>query len=573
MALLIAGAGSSWKKVDTAVTGGVSAGYEKAAPQDRRPSLAWEKPVPKQAQNQLTYKPIPNVDANKGIVFGGVISSIDTPKDNKWGVLSPLDAATTLPFGGIIQPIDNVWRDHYYGALPEKDKAYADLYRSVFRFSEGAAKKPYQLYIPSFSVEYNRQYAKVSFDFSDPLPVERKVLPYSIDCRSKAPWEPTIKVDTYISRRYGHSRHRAIIAGPYRTVFLVPPPDPVDPDPEPTDPPVIEKAYHIMNIVNLVSLPDLTPIAFSQATLSRDIDSYAWTLSASLMNQASVDLISPRGGAIKEVRLTINGDVWEFFVSKISETERFANKTWAVLAYSKSKLLSSPYSVQKTHTETSSSTAAQLATNELFGTGFTLNWSAVDWSIPANVFSYSGQAPIASVLSLTNAIGAVIAPHPANNELTVKPRFTHSAWDWDAATEDRTIPRALFSEMSEEYQPQIKYNAVYVAGQEYGALAKVQQLGTAGDSLLPDIVDNLLTDAIANTERGRIELSKSGHKEVFSGRIFYDPSEGFVDIGELVKIVASDGTSWKGVATANSISISKMGAVVYQNLRILRHYE
>ncbi|MGY8871569.1 MAG: hypothetical protein ACKVJE_14115 [Pseudomonadales bacterium] len=353
----------------------------------------------------------------------------------------------------------------------------------------------------------------------------------------------------------------------------MPEPEPVDPDPDPTDPPVVEKVVHIMNIVNLVSLPDLTPIAFSQATLSRDIDSYAWTLNANLMNQASVDLISPRGGMIKEIRLTINGDVWEFFVSKISETERFANKTWTVVAYSKTKLLSSPYSVQKTHTETSGSTAAQIATNELFGSGFTLNWSAVDWSIPANVFSYSAKAPIASVLSLTNAIGAVIAPHPANKELTVKPRFTHSAWDWDTATQDRTIPRALFSEMSEEYQPQIKYNAVYVAGQEYGALVKVKQLSTAGDSLLPDIVDNLLTDAIANTERGRIELSKSGHKEVFSGRIFYDQAAGFVDIGELIKIVASDGSSWKGVATANSIAISKMGAVVYQNLSILRHYE
>jgi hypothetical protein len=87
------------------------------------------------------------------------------------------------------------------------------------------------------------------------------------------------------------------------------------------------------------------------------------------MNQASVDLISPRGGMIKEIRLTINGDVWEFFVSKISETERFANKTWTVVAYSKTKLLSSPYSVQKTHTKTRQ---------------------------------------------------AIIQPHPANNELTIQ---------------------------------------------------------------------------------------------------------------------------------------------------------
>jgi hypothetical protein len=82
-------------------------------------------------------------------------------------------------------------------------------------------------------------------------------------------------------------------------------------------------------------------------------------------------------------------------------------------------------------------------------------------------------------------------------------------------------------------------------------------------------VDNLLTDIITNTELSRIELSKSGHKEVFSGRIFYDPNEGFVDIGELIKILALDGFSWEGVA----IAISKMGALAYRNLSILRHYE
>jgi hypothetical protein len=32
--------------------------------------------VPKQAQNQLSYKPIPNVDTAKDVAFGSVIASI-----------------------------------------------------------------------------------------------------------------------------------------------------------------------------------------------------------------------------------------------------------------------------------------------------------------------------------------------------------------------------------------------------------------------------------------------------------------------------------------------------------------
>ncbi|MGY8871570.1 MAG: hypothetical protein ACKVJE_14120 [Pseudomonadales bacterium] len=64
------------EKVDTEVSSDISTRYDKAAAQDNASSLAWEKPVPKQAQNQLSYKPIPNVDTAKDVAFGSVIASI-----------------------------------------------------------------------------------------------------------------------------------------------------------------------------------------------------------------------------------------------------------------------------------------------------------------------------------------------------------------------------------------------------------------------------------------------------------------------------------------------------------------
>ena len=531
MERIIAGAGASWtvpKYVDTPK----KSRYFYAPPVAIAPALTWVAPVSNDTATILSFQPVPKLDLRAASRFAAQMQIADRPIRALIGWSKPLlRPAMVTPYGVVQRPVPVVVSQMLFRSLlPTLDERYCCVYKGL----------------------------------------DKAV---SLTSISASPWSFTRQFDQQYSYRYGAAKNRAITAGPYRTVFLVPEPEPVDPDPTDPDTPLIDKVYRIMNVINLVSLPDLTPVAFSYATLSRDIDSYAWTLNVTLSNEASAQLLSPKNGAIKEIRLSINGDVWEFFVAKMSASDRFAKQTWSVTAFSKSKLLSAPYSVQRSFTETSASTAAQIASSELFGTGFTLAWNAVDWSIPANVFTYSNQAPIASIMQLSNAIGAVVVPDPALQTITIKPRFEVSAWNWASATEDRTIPKALFYETSEEYQPQIKYNGVYVAGEEYGALVKVKQQGTPGDQLLPDVIDNLLTDAVANTERGRIELSKSGHKERFSGRIFYNPSEGFVDIGELVKIVDKDGSSWKGVAIANAITIEKLGSVVYQNLTILRHYE
>lgn len=145
-----------------------------------------------------------------------------------------------------------------------------------------------------------------------------------------------------------------------------------------------------MNIVEMRTLPDDTPIAFSQSTISRDIDTFAWTLNSTILNQASLDLMSPKDGTLKYIKVTINGERFDFFISKVSESEKFAKKSWSVTGYSRTKLLAAPYSPMGSYLESSSSTAAQIATNLMVGTGFTLDWNAiddVDWAIPADVYT------------------------------------------------------------------------------------------------------------------------------------------------------------------------------------------
>lgn len=467
--------------------------------------------------------------------------------------LVPADRSNTAPF---------------YAQLPAKDTATAIGHESVHRYFDKPKREAYAFYLPSFNLAY-RGVTALSFNFSDPTGQEPHTVLSPLVHSVNAGWLPPRRIDRDIKVRWAPMEW--ITAGPYKTVYVVPEtPDPNQPTPTEPITHELKKVMRIVNIVNLVTLPDEVPVPFLSATLSRDVDAFAWTFNAIIKSQQTADLVSPKGGALRELRLTINGDTWVFFVSKIARAKSFGSDTWTLTAYSRSKLLDQPYSELKTHTEASAATASQIATNILFGSGFTIDWLAPDWNLPANTYSYSAQADIQAILKLSTAIGAVVRPDNATNKITVEPRFKHSAWHWESEQEDRVIPVGLFKDRAEEWQPKPKYNGVYVAGQENGALVKVRKQGSAGDKLLPDIVDGLLTDTIANTERGRIELSKAGHKEVFNGTLFYQ--ESYVDIGELVKVV-DGGDSWKGVVQANTIAISKMGADVRQNVSIMRHYE
>src|SRR5690554_6352956 len=62
--------------------------------------------------------------------------------------------------------------------------------------------------------------------------------------------------------------------------------------PPPSQPDILE-TYMIANSVSLVVLPDRTPLDATDIRVSRDIDSFAWTLSANLFGRTSLALVRP----------------------------------------------------------------------------------------------------------------------------------------------------------------------------------------------------------------------------------------------------------------------------------------
>ena len=180
--------------------------------------------------------------------------------------------------------------------------------------------------------------------------------------------------------------------------------------------PNAREVHIIVNSVNVVSLPDNTPLAVADIKMNLDADSVSWKLSCEILNEASIALVKPDASGNKEIAITINGHSWVFFIATWGRSRSISgnqlDKRFSVSGYSRSQYLGLPYAPKRTRS-IGTTTAVQAAADELLGTGFTLSWNTSDlpdWSMPNAVFSYQEQAPLQVIKRLAATAGAVVQP-------------------------------------------------------------------------------------------------------------------------------------------------------------------
>lgn len=281
-----------------------------------------------------------------------------------------------------------------------------------------------------------------------------------------------------------------------------------------------KEVYLIVNNVNIKSLPGNEPLAVADIKIDLDEDAYSWKFSAAVLNQQSVDLMKPDATGYKEVEVSINGHVWIFFITAWQRSKSVSgnklDKKYQVSGYSRTQYLGQPYAPKRTKS-IGSTTAVQAAIAELTGTGFTLNWDVSqlqDWQMLDSAFSYQELTPLQVIKRLATAVGAVVLPAMAADELTVVPRHRIAPWDLSVAGIDRTIHENQILSEGGTLLPQPKINAVRVSGERHGVDMNITRQGTAGDMPGADVVDAWLSAVEANTNRGRAEIADSGNVEV-----------------------------------------------------------
>jgi len=335
--------------------------------------------------------------------------------------------------------------------------------------------------------------------------------------------------------------------------------------------PDIRETYITMNSVNVVALPGNEPLAVVDVKLDLDKKSAAWKCSFSVLNSASAALIEPTAAGQKEVAITINGWRWECFIDSVPESKSFSGDTlnhrYTASGYSRSQYLGNPYAPLRS-ASAATTTAVQAVTDELFGTGFTLDWDTArlpDWTLASNSFSYQGLTPLQVITKMAGAVGAIVQPGMSTDTITVRPEYYPLPWGLSSSTQDHSISEHQIETFDKTRVYNKLINAVVVSGEQdvSGAVSlTVTRAGTAGDTFGDDVSDAWLTSFDANKSRGAQAIAASGVRMRYTLSTAVPESittePGIILPGQTLAVIYDD-TAQSFRAYVDSVSISAPG--------------
>lgn len=342
----------------------------------------------------------------------------------------------------------------------------------------------------------------------------------------------------------------------------------------PPAPPILG-VYIYMPTISITTVPGGDQIEATQASLALDRDSFAWTISATVATQADLDLIRPDSNGPKEISIDINGHAWAALVESYSTSKSFGGATYSISARSKSVLLAEPYSRATSGLITQDYSAIQLAEQAVAGTGWTINWLAQDWVVSGGAYSYQQQSPIRRVAAIAAAIGAKVQPHPLLDRLDIVSQYPTSPSAWDTAPLDAILPESLIFDMSGRWSPGSEINRAIVAGSKTGGvLVNATRTGTAGDKMAAQVVDPLITAAIAGQERARVEMDKGGNWETVSITTTLgqqgDPAGPALILPQQLVEIGETAETWRGQAASVTITAAADPLKVRQSIELER---
>lgn len=306
----------------------------------------------------------------------------------------------------------------------------------------------------------------------------------------------------------------------------------LDPTPCPAIPlvsiPILE-TYRVLNSCSLVRLPDRTPLPVASISAEVDVDSWCWSLTATVIGSAGWDLLAPQapGFLPVEVEAMINGWAWKFLLDDPNLSRAFNRHSLSLTGRSRSAWLTEPFLRATSGVESNPRTAQQLAEQALDNLGWTLDWQLpAGWLVPSGLYSWSGT-PIDQLSSLVKPVDGCLYTDPAASILTAYLRYPTAAWLWDGQTADIGIPEAAVVSLERAPDNKPSLNGCYVSGTIAGYTAWVKIAGTDG-ALVPvePVVDPLLCHVDALRARGIAILSAAGPGHNLTAELLLTPEGG-----------------------------------------------
>lgn len=264
----------------------------------------------------------------------------------------------------------------------------------------------------------------------------------------------------------------------------------------------LRSTLHMSHSLSVIRLPDGLPLAVTRVSLAADRDSWGWTMQLSFADAASLIAVEPTTSGTTSIQITVDGHTWVGEVDSYTESRQLNQRRGSVTARSRTVQLGGPHAPERSFTNASATTAQQLAAAELQFTGYTLDWRIPDWPLPAGVYSADRTTPLATVIAVASAAGAMVQSALATDTLIVAPRYPDAPWALASVTPDFALGGGSWLSTGKRWVAGASYNGVYVSGRDQGVLARVYREGTSGSPYAPMVVDVLITDASPARGRG-----------------------------------------------------------------------
>lgn len=369
-------------------------------------------------------------------------------------------------------------------------------------------------------------------------------------------------------------------------------PPPVGPDDpiEPPDPLALIPAlrfYVMSNSAQIVRVSDGRDVPAQAVRLAVDVDGFAWSMSATLAGRDALALFEGADPlAPVAVDVDVNGYTWRILIDAWNKSTAWDRSQVTIRGRSQTAILAAPFVEPRDFTHTGADRLVQQLAGDELPPGWTLQWDAADWLVPANAWSYQGQTPIGAIQKLAAAAAAFIEPSRTAQALTVRPLYPTAPWQWNSTAADLTIPPDFVVQASSQKQPGAGIDGLFVQGGQFGGvLGRVQRTGTGGARLGDPVVNDLVTHLDAARALGIAAIAGS----VAQSRETYElplsaTYGGLVTPGTLVSLTENPGTEsaleqFRGMVRSTSVSAqarrTRTGASlqVRQSIDIERHLE
>lgn len=323
----------------------------------------------------------------------------------------------------------------------------------------------------------------------------------------------------------------------------------------------IRRVYLMIHDIEVVRLPDRTPIHASRLNISLDADAWAWQWSGSLVGADALEAVRPDGdGAPVTIEASIDGYAWHLLVEDWAEDREFGRRGVSVKGRGLTAWLAQPYELPSSGESAATATAQQLMEAHLpLGEGWSLDWQATDWLVPGGAWSWQGKTPAQAIHEIAQAVGYVVRPAMGSRVLRIQPRYPVLPWDYATATPALVVPDAAIVRLERRQAITTQANAVYVHGGEVGGvLARVRRTASAGDRVAPTASHPLLTHADACRALGsRLLAGQHQQPEVRSLTLPVDGSTfPLGQVGDLLRATVG-GTHHHGIINAVAIEATR----------------